>query len=94
MTSQARNGWLACERLEGERARRVLGTIERVLLTPLGLRSLPPDEPGYRLHDDGDAPHTPRGCPFRAWSLGELLRVSAIIEARLAESQSPARRSA
>lgn len=26
---------------------------------------------------DGDAPHTPRGCPFQAWSLGELLRVIA-----------------
>ena len=25
---------------------------------------------------DGDAPHTPRGCPFQAWSLGELLRAS------------------
>lgn len=24
---------------------------------------------------DGDAPHLPRGCPFQAWSLGELLRV-------------------
>jgi glycogen debranching enzyme len=24
---------------------------------------------------DGDPPHTPRGCPFQAWSLGELLRV-------------------
>jgi glycogen debranching enzyme len=24
---------------------------------------------------DGDAPHTPRGCPFQAWSLGELIRV-------------------
>lgn len=24
---------------------------------------------------DGDAPHTPRGCPFQAWSVGELLRV-------------------
>jgi predicted glycogen debranching enzyme len=23
---------------------------------------------------DGDAPHTPRGCPFQAWSLGELIR--------------------
>ena len=23
---------------------------------------------------DGDAPHTPRGCPFQAWSLGELFR--------------------
>jgi predicted glycogen debranching enzyme len=24
---------------------------------------------------DGDPPHTPRGCPFQAWSLGELLRL-------------------
>jgi glycogen debranching enzyme len=24
---------------------------------------------------DGDAPHSPRGCPFQAWSLGELLRL-------------------
>jgi glycogen debranching enzyme len=23
---------------------------------------------------DADAPHTPRGCPFQAWSVGELLR--------------------
>jgi predicted glycogen debranching enzyme len=26
---------------------------------------------------DGDAPHTPRGCPFQAWSLGELIRALA-----------------
>jgi predicted glycogen debranching enzyme len=24
---------------------------------------------------DGDSPHTPRGCPAQAWSVGELLRV-------------------
>jgi glycogen debranching enzyme len=24
---------------------------------------------------DADAPHTPRGCPFQAWSIGELLRL-------------------
>jgi len=24
---------------------------------------------------DADAPHTERGCPFQAWSLGELLRI-------------------
>ena len=22
-----------------------------------------------------DPPHSPRGCPFQAWSLGELLRI-------------------
>ncbi len=24
---------------------------------------------------DADAPHTPRGCPFQAWSVGEALRL-------------------
>jgi predicted glycogen debranching enzyme len=149
-------GGLPVALLDGERARRVVETVERKLLTPLGLRSLAPDDPYYRPHyggdpasrdsgyhqgtvwpwligpfveawlrvqdsdakreagacflqpirdhlgtaglghiseiADGDAPHTPRGCPFQAWSLGELLRVSAIIEAGLAESQSPAAR--
>ncbi len=28
---------------------------------------------------DGDAPHTPGGCPFQAWSLGELLRIEAML---------------
>ncbi len=26
---------------------------------------------------DAEAPHTPRGCPFQAWSLGELIRLEA-----------------
>lgn len=28
---------------------------------------------------DGDPPHTPRGCPFQAWSVGELLRLSLVV---------------
>jgi predicted glycogen debranching enzyme len=28
---------------------------------------------------DGDAPHTPAGTPFQAWSLGELLRVESLL---------------
>ncbi len=28
---------------------------------------------------DGDPPHTPAGCPFQAWSLGELLRLDSIL---------------
>ena len=28
---------------------------------------------------DADAPHTPRGCPFQAWSLGELLRLNQVV---------------
>jgi predicted glycogen debranching enzyme len=132
--------------LEPEQAGRVLETVEQQLLTPMGLRSLGPDEPGYRgrceggvperdgaYHQgtvwpwllgpfveawlrqrgatpeakreadrrllaplrahlgvagighvseiaDGDPPHTPRGCPFQAWSLAELLRLSRMVE--------------
>jgi predicted glycogen debranching enzyme len=33
---------------------------------------------------DGAAPHTPRGCPFQAWSVGEALRLSHTV---LAESR-------
>ncbi|MEO6027390.1 MAG: amylo-alpha-1,6-glucosidase [Candidatus Binatia bacterium] len=28
---------------------------------------------------DGDAPHTTRGCPFQAWSVGEALRLDRIV---------------
>ena len=30
---------------------------------------------------DGDAPFTPRGCPFQAWSVGELLRAERMLAA-------------
>jgi predicted glycogen debranching enzyme len=29
---------------------------------------------------DAEAPFTPRGCPFQAWSLGELIRVRSMVE--------------
>jgi predicted glycogen debranching enzyme len=29
---------------------------------------------------DGDAPYTPRGCPFQAWSIGEMLRIEAMLK--------------
>ena len=28
---------------------------------------------------DADPPHTPRGCPFQAWSMGELLRLKLLV---------------
>ena len=28
---------------------------------------------------DAEAPHTPRGCPFQAWSVGEVLRVERLL---------------
>ncbi len=131
--------------LDGDRARQVVDAVETRLLTPLGLRSLAPGEPGYlgryeggiRERDgayhqgtvwpwllgpfveawvrvrgggaaakveardrflspiaahldqaglghvseiaDGDAPHTPRGCPFQAWSVAEALRLDRLV---------------
>ena len=38
---------------------------------------------------DGDPPHRPGGCPFQAWSLGELIRIETMLgeEARVAGVQ-------
>jgi predicted glycogen debranching enzyme len=132
--------------LEGDVARGVVDLVERMLLTPLGLRSLAPDDADYVPHyrggpaerdaayhqgtvwpwligpfveawlrvngqtetakaeararfipplvahletaglghvsevADGDPPHTPGGCPFQAWSLGELIRVQRLLD--------------
>jgi glycogen debranching enzyme len=38
---------------------------------------------------DGDAPHTPRGCPWQAWSVGELLRLATVILAEPAAAPTP-----
>ena len=32
---------------------------------------------------DADPPHAPRGCPFQAWSMGELIRMSVLLDAPL-----------
>jgi predicted glycogen debranching enzyme len=140
-------GGLGESLLDTDRTRIILGAIERKLLTPLGLRSLAPDEPVYaaiyrggprerdgayhqgtvwpwligpfvdawlsargrtdaakaearqrflvpletHLEDaglghvseiaDAEPPFTPRGCPFQAWSVGEMLRVRAMVGA-------------
>jgi predicted glycogen debranching enzyme len=134
-------GGLPAQLLDGPKARAVVDAVEAQLVTPLGLRSLGPSEPGYRPHyrggvlerdsayhqgtvwpwllgafveawvrvrggtaaakhearrrflaplkahlgvaglghvsevADGAAPHQVGGCPFQAWSLGELLRL-------------------
>jgi predicted glycogen debranching enzyme len=130
---------------DADRARRIVDTVERRLLTPLGLRSLAPGSPDYapsygggpeqrdaayhqgtvwpwlmgafvdawlRVRDRTDdaraeardrflaplmrhldeagighvsevasaePPFMPGGCPFQAWSLGELLRISEML---------------
>ena len=134
-------GGLPVSLLTGQRAKQIVDEVERRLLSPLGLRSLAPGEPGYSPRYEGDAssrdgvyhqgtvwpwlmgpfvhawvrthgntaanrrearrrflqplldhleaaglghvseiadaepPFTPRGCPFQAWSLGELIRL-------------------
>lgn len=138
-------GGLPFALLGGDRARRVVDAVEARLLTPMGLRSLAPDDPAYIPHHrggaserdaayhqgtvwpwligpfveawvrvrgdtpaakreartrflapllrhldetglghipeiaDGEAPHTSRGCPFQAWSLGEVLRLELTV---------------
>jgi predicted glycogen debranching enzyme len=137
-------GGLPLNLLEQEEAQSVVNHVEAHLLTPLGLRSLAADEPGYtrcyeggvsqrdgcyhqgtvwpwligpfveawvRVRGNGSAakkearsrfltpllahlneaglghvseiadaeePHTPRGCPFQAWSVGEVLRLDQV----------------
>ncbi len=42
---------------------------------------------------DGDAPHRPAGCPFQAWSVGEVLRLDRVVLADApGESVRPAAR--
>jgi len=148
-------GGLPVALLDGVRARRVVDGVEQRLLTPVGLRSLAPDESGYAPRYQGDSlardavyhqgtvwpwligpfveawvrvrgntmtarrearqrfmapllahlqsaglghvseiadadpPFSPKGCPFQAWSLGELLRVDRVV---LAERKRAARR--
>jgi predicted glycogen debranching enzyme len=35
---------------------------------------------------DGESPHTPRGCPFQAWSVGECLRLSGFLISTASQS--------
>jgi predicted glycogen debranching enzyme len=135
-------GGLPFALIHGEKARRIVDAVEARLLTPLGLRTLAPDDPAYcavyaggrRDRDgayhqgtawpwllgafvlawvavrggtaeakaegyvrfvqpllrhldeagighiseiaDAQAPHTPRGCPFQAWSVAEAVRLT------------------
>ncbi|HSZ92692.1 MAG TPA: amylo-alpha-1,6-glucosidase [Acetobacteraceae bacterium] len=138
-------GGLPFALLQGAAARTVVDLVEDKLLTPLGLRTLSPDDPDYAPHyrggpverdnayhqgtawpwlagpfvdawlrvrdhsaeakaearrrflaplqahlataglghvsevADGASPHTPGGCPFQAWSLGELIRIEQML---------------
>jgi predicted glycogen debranching enzyme len=139
-------GGLPFTLLDVPEGRRLVDAVEVRLWTPLGPRTLAPDEPGYIGHYEGnqaqrdaayhqgtvwpwligafvdawvrvrggsaevrhearerfitplqthldqamlghlpevasgDPPHDPGGCPFQAWSVGELLRVEAMLQ--------------
>lgn len=141
-------GGLPLQLIEGEQAKQIVNIIERRLWTPLGLRSLAPEESRYTpryeggvrerdgayhqgivwpwligpfveawlrvrgntsrakhearqrflppLFDhldhaglghvseiaDAEPPHRPRGCPFQAWSLAELIRLDRVVLAK------------
>jgi predicted glycogen debranching enzyme len=138
-------GGLPLVLIDEVQAARVVFAVEERLLTPMGLRSLGPEEPGYKPHyqggmgerdasyhqgtvwpwlmgpfieawlrvhgdsarnkrfacehflapllshveeaglghiseiADAEPPYTPRGCPFQAWSLGELIRLQRLL---------------
>jgi predicted glycogen debranching enzyme len=70
---------LAHPLLEGERARQVVETVERHLLTPYGLRSLAPEDPRYVGRYEGD-PQRRDGAYHQgtvwAWLIGPFIRAS------------------
>lgn len=77
--------------ISGDRARAMLATVERELLTPIGLRSLAPSDPAYRGHYGGN--QTERDGAYHqgtvwAWLLGPF--VSAHI-AHAGDSRAAAR---
>ena len=43
---------------------------------------------------DAEAPHTPRGCPFQAWSVGEALRLDRLILGTVVQPRATRRRRA
>lgn len=56
-----------------------LSEARRRFLEPL-LARLDPHGTGHIPEiAEGDAPHLPRGCPFQAWSVGELLRLDRVV---------------
>ncbi|HEU0039080.1 MAG TPA: amylo-alpha-1,6-glucosidase, partial [Verrucomicrobiae bacterium] len=40
---------------------------------------------------DAESPHTPRGCPFQAWSVGEALRLDQVVLAEREEARTSVR---
>jgi glycogen debranching enzyme len=77
-----------------DRARAVVATVERELLTPVGLRTLSPADPRYRAsyngnqHDRDSAYHQGTVWP---WLLGPFISASVRVNGGTAESRLHAR---
>ena len=76
--------------LEGTRARQVLETVEEHLLTPLGLRSLSPQDPAFKAVYQGDAYQ--RDAAYHqgtvwAWLLGPYLTALVMVRGRTGRKQ-------
>jgi predicted glycogen debranching enzyme len=87
-------GGLPFAALDGPRARRVVDAVEARLLTPMGLRSLAPDEPGYAPHYAGGirerdaAYHQGTAWP---WLLGAFVEAWVRVRGGTVEAKTEAR---
>jgi predicted glycogen debranching enzyme len=80
--------------LSAERARSVVQTVERELLTPCGLRSLAPSDPAYRGRYEGDA-YSRDGSYHQGtvwgWLMGPFITAHLKVRGRTPESIAQAR---
>ena len=79
--------------LEGERARSILRIVEEKLYTPVGLRSLSPDDPSFRPHYGGDQVMRDSGYhqgTVWSWLLGPY--VSALVASQGEHGRKEAKR--
>ncbi|HEX2685993.1 MAG TPA: amylo-alpha-1,6-glucosidase [Kofleriaceae bacterium] len=80
--------------LEGERARAVVDTVERVLWTPAGLRSLAPDDPRYHARYMGGPAERDRGYHNGAvwpWLAGPFIEAWVRVRGSTSDAKREAR---
>jgi len=63
--------WLTCALMDALRH----AMPERMKSEPAARTESPAFTPASHEIADGDAPHTPRGCPYQAWTVGEAIRM-------------------
>jgi len=87
-------GGLPAVLLDEARARRVVDVVEARLWTPLGLRTLAPDEPGYAARYEGGVPARDGAYhqgPAWPWLLGPFVEAWLRVHGRHARAQARAR---